>query len=232
MIITIDGPAGAGKSTIAKQLAATLGYDYLDTGSMYRAVALFGLRRGTDWEKPDELAGMARSVSIDIREGKTLLDGDDVSDAVRSSEVTQLTRFAANNPAIREIMVAQQRRIAAAMDVAGRGVVTEGRDQGTVVFPESPCKIFLTATPGERARRRIEEMRRRGETGDFDDVLQKINDRDAADSAREIGPLRRPDDAELVMTDGLSIAEVLECLQSVVSRKIREKTAKKNVGAI
>ena len=136
MIITIDGPAGAGKSTVAKQLAATLGFDYLDTGAMYRAVAHCGIRKNVDWDKPDALVALAGQMQICVESGRTFVDGEDVSDAVRSAEVTEKTRFAANNPAIREIMVRRQQQIAQEKNAQAKNIVTEGRDQGTAVFPD------------------------------------------------------------------------------------------------
>ena len=151
MIITIDGPAGAGKSTVAKRLAALLGFDYLDTGAMYRAVALFGLRKNVNWDKPAELVAIAEQMRLHVESGRTFVDGEDVSDAVRSANVTEKTRFAANHPTIRAIMVRWQLNA-----TQGKNIVTEGRDQGTAVFPDAVCKIYLTATPEERARRRVQ----------------------------------------------------------------------------
>ncbi|MFW5692610.1 MAG: (d)CMP kinase, partial [Thermoguttaceae bacterium] len=150
MIITIDGPAGAGKSTVAKAVARRLGFRFLDTGAMYRAVALAGLRAGVDWSEPDELARVAEGLHIEVDGERTLLDGEDVTDAVRQSDVTAVTRYAADNPRVRDRLVQLQRELA-----AGRDVVTEGRDQGTVAFPEAERKFFLTAGPEERARRRL-----------------------------------------------------------------------------
>ena len=142
MIVTIDGPAGAGKSTVARALARRLGFRFLDTGAMYRAVALAGMRRGLDWDLPDDLARLARKLDIHVAGERILLDGEDVTEAVRTSEVTAVTRYAADNPQVREHLVELQRALAAADNV-----VTEGRDQGTVAFPDAECKIFLTASP-------------------------------------------------------------------------------------
>lgn len=224
MLITIDGPAGAGKSTVARRLAQVLTertsktFEYLDTGSMYRAVALFGLRHRVDWQKPEELEMLASEAVIDIESGRTLLDGEDVTDAVRSPEVTKQTRFAADNPRIRRLMVEHQRVIARRFVERGEGVVTEGRDQGTVVFPDAPCKFFVTATPEERTRRRCGELRQRGESPDFDNILEDINLRDRRDSSRQVGPLRKPDDAAEIVTDGMDADAVVEELVRVVEK--------------
>ena len=135
MIITIDGPAGAGKSTVARALARRLGFCFLDTGAMYRAVALAGMRRGLDWDVPDDLARLARKLDIRICGDKTYLDGEDVTEAIRTSEVTAVTRYAADNPQVREHLVRLQRQLA-----GNNNIVTEGRDQGTVVFPAPSAK--------------------------------------------------------------------------------------------
>ena len=216
MIITIDGPAGAGKSTVAKQLATALGFDYLDTGAMYRAVAFCGIRKSVDWAKPDALVAIAEQMQIRVEAGRTFVDDEDVSDPVRSAAVTEKTHFAANNPAIREIMVRRQRQIAQQKNAKGNSIVTEGRDQGTAVFPDAECKIYLTATPEERARRRVNEFAQRGETVDYDETLAQINHRDASDMAREVGPLCEPPDATHVVTDGMTIGQVVAELVAIV----------------
>ena len=212
MLITIDGPAGAGKSTVAKRLAAMLGFDYLDTGAMYRAVALFGLRQNVDWDKPDALVAIAGQMQFRVEEGRTFVDDEDVSAAVRSADVTEKTRFAANNPTIRAIMVRWQQEVA-----RGKNIVTEGRDQGTAVFPDADCKIYLTATPEERARRRVQEFGQRGENADFAEILRQINRRDRDDMAREVGPLCEPDDATRIVTDGMTIDQVVTELAKICS---------------
>jgi cytidylate kinase len=205
MIITIDGPAGAGKSTVARALARRLGFRYLDTGAMYRAVALAGLRGGVDWSRPDELAGLARRLDLRLCGERIYLEGEDVTEAVRSSEVTAVTRYAADNPQVRAHLVLLQRAAA-----AGADIVTEGRDQGTAVFPDAACKIFLTAGAAERARRRLADLRLQGESATLAEVLAAQQRRDREDAARPVGPLLRAADAVELASDGLSVDEVVE----------------------
>ena len=217
MIVAIDGPAGAGKSSAARALARRLGFRFLDTGAMYRAVALAALRRGLDWKNSEALAALARGLRMEVDERRVLLDGEDVTDAIRTSEVTAVTHYAANNQAVREHLVSLQRQ------AAGRdNVVTEGRDQGTVAFPDAECKIFLTATPAERARRRLLDLEQRGETASFEDVLAQQNLRDERDAARQVGPLKPAADAIQVITDGLTPEEVVDRLEELV-RSVRSK---------
>lgn len=219
MIVTIDGPAGAGKSTVAKALAQRLGFRYLDTGAMYRAVALAGMRAETDWDRPGQLADLARRLRIEITGDRILLDGEDVTEAVRGLDVTAATRYAADNPQVRARLVDLQREI-------GRGcdIVTEGRDQGTVAFPDAECKIFLTASPEERSRRRLEDLRARGENSTLDEVLAAQARRDREDSSRPVGPLVRAPEAIEFSTDGLSVAEVVDRLEAVVRTRRRAAT--------
>ena len=215
MIIAIDGPAGAGKSSVAKALARRLGFVHLDTGAMYRAVALAGLRRGVDWNVPEQLAELAAALEMSVRGERIYLDGDDVTEMVRSQEVTAATRYAAGNPQIRARLVLLQREVA-----DGKDVVTEGRDQGTVVFPAAECKIFLTASPEERARRRLLDLQQQGETATLDQILADQHRRDAEDAAREVGPLRRADDAIEVLTDGLMQEQVVSRLEAIIQARM------------
>ncbi len=223
MIVTIDGPAGAGKSSVARELARRLGFRFLDTGAMYRAVALAGLRRSVHWDRPDELAEVAGQIDLWFDGERMWLDGQDIAEAIRTSEVTAVTRFAAGNPAVREQLVERQREFAQ----AGSDVVTEGRDQGTVVFPHAECKIFLTASPEERARRRVADLQAQGETANFPEVLAAQQRRDREDAARPVGALAAAPDAIEVCTDGLSFKQVVDELERIVRQcggAAKEKT--------
>jgi CMP/dCMP kinase len=215
MIVCIDGPAGAGKSTAARVLAKRLGFRFLDTGAMYRAVAWAAVRDALGWDDPDKLAVFARRLKIEVLEDRVLLDGQDVTAAIRTPEITKVTHHAADNPAVREHLVALQRAAA-----AGRDVVTEGRDQGTVVFPHAECKIFLTASPEERARRRVEDFRRRGQQVPLEEVLAQQNLRDQRDTVRSSGPLRLAPDAIEFSTDGLSSEQVIDRLEAIVRQRM------------
>jgi len=215
MIVTIDGPAGAGKSTVARALARRLGFRYLDTGAMYRAVALAGLRRGLDWDRPAELAQLAGELTIEVAGNRIVLDGEDVTEAVRTSEVTAVTRHAADNLEVRRQLVELQRAVA-----AGNDVVTEGRDQGSVAFPRAECKIFLTASPEERAARRLRDLAGQGEAAVIDRVLGDLNRRDREDAERPVGALVRPSGAVEVSTDGLGIEQVVDRLESIVRERL------------
>jgi cytidylate kinase len=215
MIVTIDGPAGAGKSSVAKALARRLGFHYLDTGAMYRAVALAGLRRGLDWGAPDDLARLAKELDIQVKGERILLDAEDVTEAVRTSAVTAVTRYAADNAQVRARLVELQRKL-----VGNDDVVSEGRDQGTVVFPRAECKIFLTASPEERARRRWRDLQHQGERLAWKDVLAAQERRDQQDAQRDVGPLIPARDAAEVDTDGLSLNQVVDKLESFVRQRM------------
>ena len=211
MIITIDGPAGSGKSTVARALAQRLGFRYLDTGAMYRAVALAAMRRGVEWDRPEEIAQLAGQLEFELASDRVLLDAEDVTELIRSSEVTAVTRFAADNPQVRHRLVGLQRKAAGGYDV-----VTEGRDQGSVVFADAECKIFLTASPEERARRRLGDFDAQGEAGTLESVLADLDRRDRQDASRPVGPLVRPEGAVEVSTDGLDVDQVVDRLESIV----------------
>jgi cytidylate kinase len=211
MIVAIDGPAGAGKSSIARRLAERLGFQFLDTGAMYRAVALAALRQGLGPDDRDKIAALAETLTIDMRHERTFLNGEDVSAAIRTSEVSAAVYLAADNVAVRRRLVELQRQIA-----TGRDTVTEGRDQGTVAFPHAECKIFLTASPEVRARRRAEELQTRGEPATYEEVLAQQQDRDRRDAARPVGAMVKAADAVEVVTDGLTPEQVIGRLEAIV----------------
>ncbi len=199
MVIAIDGPAGAGKSTVARAVADELGFTYLDSGAMYRCVALAAAEAGIDSGDGEALGELARGLEIDFDDRRVLLDGRDVSGAIREPAVTAAASKVSVHPGVREAMVARQRALIAAGDY-----VAEGRDIGTAVSPEAPLKVFLTASDEERARRRAAET---GE--DFESVLDAQRRRDARDTEREHGALRAAEDAVEVDTTGLSLEEVV-----------------------
>jgi cytidylate kinase len=220
--VAIDGPAGAGKSTIGALVAERLGYTFLDTGAMYRAIALAALRRGIDPDDGPRLTELARQLRIAIgpptvRDGRAytvLLDGADVTWEIRSPEVDRIVSQAARVPYVRDVMVEQQRAI------ADRGrIVMVGRDIGTVVLPKAERKVFLTASAAERARRREEELAARGEKRSRQDLLAEILRRDELDSKRTVAPLRAADDAIVVETDGLSVRQALDRVLQVIDRR-------------
>jgi cytidylate kinase len=214
MIVTIDGPAGAGKSSAARELARRLGFRFLDTGAMYRAVTLAAQERDLDLADGEKLSQLVGQIHIDLAGNRVLLDGRDVTDAIRRFAIATATHFAADNAAVRSQLVVWQRAAAADDDV-----VTEGRDQGTVVFPHAECKIFLTADERERARRRHRDLLARGEDIPFDEVLQNQRLRDDRDRSRPVGALVKADDAIEVSTDGLSPDEVVARLEEIVRSK-------------
>jgi cytidylate kinase len=217
MIVTIDGPAGAGKSSVARQLARRLGFQFLDTGAMYRAVALAALRAGLGDGDANQIAELAERLTIEFQGDRVLVDGDDVTQAIRTSEVAAAVYLAADNPRVRARLVERQRQLAGRQDT-----VTEGRDQGTVAFPHAECKIFLTATPQERARRRHAELAARGETISLAEVLAQQIERDRRDAVRPVGALVQAADAMEVLTDGLTADEVVDRLEEIV-RECQQK---------
>jgi CMP/dCMP kinase len=180
---------------------------------MYRAVALAGLRRGIAWEKPEQLAALARRLRIEVVGDRILLDGEDVTEAVRSAAVTAVTRHAADNVEVRRQLVAVQRALA-----AGEDIVTEGRDQGTVAFPDARCKVFLTASNRERAVRRLADLAAQGEPASLERVMADIERRDAEDRARPVGALVAALDAVELVTDGLSVEAVVDRLEQIVRK--------------
>ena len=214
VIVTIDGPAGAGKSSVAKRLAKEIEFEFLDTGAMYRCVTLACLRQQLELTQIDAVAALAKSILIEFAAGRVYMNGQDVSEEIRKPSITQSIRHIADNASVREAMVDLQRRWTDA-----RNVVTEGRDQGTVAFPEADCKIFLTATPEERAHRRVAQLIELGMDADYVEILEQQNLRDSQDTKRESGGLKAAADAITVWTDGMSEEQVLQSLIEIVQAK-------------
>jgi cytidylate kinase len=207
LIIAIDGPVGSGKSTLARRVAELMGYIYIDTGAMYRALALKALRRGISLDASDALVQLARESRIDLRaesgSQRVFLDGEDVTTAIRTPEVSQAASKVAVVAGVRQMLVAEQRR-------AGEqgGVVMEGRDIGSVVFPDAGLKIFLTASPEIRAERRWREHQQKGDTIDLARTLEEIHERDCRDRERSTSPLVRAPDAVIVDSTAMEPEEV------------------------
>lgn len=220
MIVTIDGPAGAGKSSIARQVADRLEFEFLDTGAMYRAVTFVALERGLPLTDVDSLVDFVDSLELRWKDDRICVGDRDVSGQIRTPEVTSAIRFIADPPAIRDRLSAQQRRIA-----SGRNIVTEGRDQGAEVFPDAECKIFLTASPNERARRRQTQLAKDGRTVTFEEILAAQNQRDLEDRMRPVGRLRAAPDAKVVQTDGMTPEEVLAAVLSIVEQTTAAQTS-------
>ena len=204
-LIAIDGPSGVGKSTTARRVAERLGWDYLDTGAMYRAASLALLRSGRGLDERGPLEAMLAGLDIAQRGTRIFLGGEDISEAIRSQEITTLVTPVSADARVREVLVDQQRRIGA----SGRWVV-DGRDIGTVVFTHACCKVFLTASPEARAQRRFLELQAKGQTPDLAAVMQDLNRRDTADSTRAVAPLRKADDAVELDSSEMTLQQVVD----------------------
>ncbi len=208
MIITIDGPAGTGKSTTAKTLADRLGFEVLDTGAMYRAVALAVIRHRVEPDDEAAIQPLLRETRVQVQGPKVWLNDEDVTELIRDPEVSQAASRVASLPVVRRFLMELQRSAA-----KGRNIIAEGRDQGTVVFPEAQVKFFLTADPAERAERRRRELAARGVCRSIDDVLAEQNERDRRDSSRDMAPLVPAPDAILIDTTNRSIEEVVALME-------------------
>jgi cytidylate kinase len=215
MIVTIDGPAGAGKSTAARALAHRLGFEFLDTGAMYRAVTLAALRAGCDLTDQNALSHLLAGLNLQMDGDRVLLNGEDVTGQLRTAQLTAASRAVADSPVVRRYLVALQRSLA-----AGRNLVCEGRDQGTIVFPDAACKFFLIADPVERARRRQREMLARGESASLEDVLRAQQERDRRDAARDIAPMVPAPDAIQLDSTTLTLEEVVQRMAEEVRKKL------------
>ena len=218
--IAIDGPAGAGKSTLAKRLAQELGFLYVDTGAIYRTVGLAARSRGADPDREAEVAAVLPQLAITMGYGEDglqhmLLDGQDVTAAIRENEISAWASKVAALPAVREFLLEMQRRTAREHDV-----IMDGRDIGTVVLPQADVKIFLTAAPEARAQRRFRELLERGQQADFDQVLREVVERDRRDTQRETAPLRQAEDAVLAETTGLDLEESFRLLLGLIRDRL------------
>lgn len=223
--IAIDGPAGAGKSTVARKLAEALDYTYIDTGAMYRAITHLVLREGITLDEPERIVEVARRAAIELTpiaraDGTSLavkVNGEDVTDKIRTQEVTRLVSPLSAIPEVRECLVEQQKKIA-----EKGGVVLDGRDIGTIVLPDAQVKVFLTASPEVRAQRRALDFQKIGETVDLKAILNDIIERDRRDSTRAVGPLKRADDAVEINTDYKSIEGVVKEVIALVKGRQKE----------
>lgn len=218
LIITIDGPAASGKSTVARLVAQKLGASFLDTGAMYRAVTLAAMKAGVDMSDEKKLLGVMRTgkFQFSAKDGlmKVAIDGADVSDEIRSPEVTEKSRYIASAAMVREKLVRMQRQFAKGEEK----IVTEGRDQGTVAFSDADMKFYLTADVAERARRRQAELLAKGSTANLKEIQRAIEERDRSDRMRAVGPLKPAEDAIVINTTGLSIEQVVEKILGFIKR--------------
>jgi cytidylate kinase len=213
MIITIDGPAGSGKSTAARGLAKRLKFEFLDTGAMYRAVALALTRSKIPFSDAGRVVEFLNQTKLEMPPGKVLLNGEDISNAIRHPSMSDASSRVAVEPHVRAMLVGWQRQIA-----QGRNMVCEGRDQGSVVFTDSPCKFFLTARIQTRAARRLSDLSARGLISTVQRVMEDLEIRDLRDRTREVGPLLMASDAKVIETDDLTSEQVLDRLEEEVRR--------------
>ena len=210
-VVAVDGPAGSGKSTVSKIIAQKYGFTYLDTGAMYRMIAFKVLRDCLDLEDIQEIEDLLSKSKLDIDGEKFILDGKDVSSEIRSREVTAVVSKVAAVKSVRDKLVDMQRSIG-----TGKNVILDGRDIGTVVFPDADLKVFLVASPEERAMRRVKDYEGKGQNAEFESVLNEIKKRDEIDSTREESPLKKASDAVEIDTSGMSIEEVCGAISEMI----------------
>lgn len=214
MIIAIDGPAGSGKSTIAKLLAKKLGFTYIDTGAMYRALALKVINLSLDPNNEEEVLKVLENTKIDLVDDKVFLDGQDVSAHIRTEEVGNVAPIVARYKKVREEMVNKQRQIG----INAKNAVIEGRDAGTKIFPDADLKIFMTASPEVRAQRRVQQLKEKGFLVDYNHILQKIIERDKMDYERKESPLRPTQDYIIIDTTDKTIEEVISYIENLIKK--------------
>lgn len=220
--IAIDGPAGAGKSTIAKKISAELGYVYVDTGALYRAIGLYAIRSGVSEQTEQYVVPLLPEIRVELKfidhTQRVFLNAEDVSEAIRQNEVSMAASNVSAIPAVREFLFSLQQKIA-----RENNVIMDGRDIGTVVLPHADIKIFLTASPEDRAKRRHLELLQKGQEVDFDTLLQEIIERDHNDSTRAIAPLKKAEDAIAVDTSGNSLEESIALLTDLIKSQLQKK---------
>lgn len=214
-IVTVDGPAGSGKSTIAKIIAKKYGFTYLDTGAMYRMIALYALENSISLDDTEAVEDMLKNTKLDIIGNQFFLNGKDVSEEIRTPRVSAIVSPVSAIKEVRVKLVNLQREIS-----KGKSVILDGRDIGTVVFPNGDVKIFLVASPEERAKRRLKEYEEKGVEADYESVLASIKERDYLDSTRKESPLKKAEDAHEIDSSTMSIDEVVEAISKYIDEKI------------
>lgn len=214
-IVAIDGPAGSGKGTIAKKVGERLGLVHVDTGAMFRCVTLNVIQEGIAIEEESQIEGMLNKIKIDLKEnGEVFLNGKEVTKKIRDSEVTQLVSPVSVIPAVRKKLLERQREIAQEKEV-----IMEGRDIGTVIFPNADVKVYLDASPEERARRRVKQNEEKGMITSYEETLKNIMDRDKRDITREVAPLKQAEDAIYIDSSNMTIEEVVKTIVQIIQQK-------------